>query len=85
MVLNFQAFALLMECLPAIFVYIVHQLMKIINWGIIGCGDVTEIKSSLAFNKELSPRNVAQGKCRFLFLTQLQYANSSGKRKAALH
>jgi predicted dehydrogenase len=25
--------------------------MKIINWGIIGCGDVTEIKSGPAFNK----------------------------------
>src|SRR4051794_22102626 len=25
--------------------------MKKINWGIIGCGDVTEIKSGPAFNK----------------------------------
>ena len=25
--------------------------MKNINWGIIGCGDVTEIKSGPAFNK----------------------------------
>src|SRR6476619_2741396 len=28
-----------------------HKLMKKINWGIIGCGDVTEIKSGPAFNK----------------------------------
>jgi predicted dehydrogenase len=25
--------------------------MKKINWGIIGCGDVTEVKSGPAFNK----------------------------------
>jgi len=25
--------------------------MKKINWGIIGCGDVTELKSGPAFNK----------------------------------
>src|SRR4051812_2683796 len=39
--------------------YIIHflsgssyiQWMKSINWGIIGCGDVTEIKSGPAFNK----------------------------------
>jgi len=28
-----------------------HIYMKKINWGIIGCGDVTEVKSGPAFNK----------------------------------
>ncbi len=33
--------------------------MSIINWGIIGCGDVTEIKSGPAFNKVPNSRLVA--------------------------
>ena len=33
--------------------------MKQINWGIIGCGDVTEIKSGPAFNKVPNSRLVA--------------------------
>ena len=33
--------------------------MKTINWGIIGCGDVTEIKSGPAFNKVNHSRLVA--------------------------
>jgi predicted dehydrogenase len=35
---------------PKLF-YQYNGLMAIINWGIIGCGDVTEIKSGPAFNK----------------------------------
>jgi predicted dehydrogenase len=31
--------------------YIQIQMMKQINWGIIGCGDVAEVKSGPAFNK----------------------------------
>ncbi len=37
----------------------VHKLMKKINWGIIGCGDVTEIKSGPAFNKVTNSSLVA--------------------------
>ena len=33
--------------------------MKSINWGIIGCGDVTEVKSGPAFNKVENSRLVA--------------------------
>jgi predicted dehydrogenase len=33
--------------------------MKKINWGIIGCGDVTEVKSGPAFNKVANSRLVA--------------------------
>lgn len=33
--------------------------MKTINWGIIGCGDVTELKSGPAFNKVADSRLVA--------------------------
>src|ERR1700733_14096184 len=33
--------------------------MKKINWGIIGCGDVTELKSGPAFNKVSNSRLVA--------------------------
>ncbi len=33
--------------------------MKEINWGIIGCGDVTERKSGPAFNKVADSRLVA--------------------------
>jgi predicted dehydrogenase len=33
--------------------------MKTINWGIIGCGDVTEVKSGPAFNKVKNSRLVA--------------------------
>src|ERR1700744_6331175 len=33
--------------------------METINWGIIGCGDVTEIKSGPAFNKVENSRLVA--------------------------
>lgn len=32
---------------------------KIINWGIIGCGDVTEVKSGPAFNKVANSKLVA--------------------------
>jgi hypothetical protein len=28
--------------------------MEIIQWGIIGCGDVTEVKSGPAFNKVIN-------------------------------
>src|SRR6185295_17750490 len=31
--------------------FIINFCMKKINWGIIGCGDVTEVKSGPAFNK----------------------------------
>ena len=58
--------------------------MKIINWGIIGCGDVTEIKSSLAFNKELSPRNVAQGKCRFFISYTIAIRKQFRQKKGSL-
>lgn len=33
--------------------------MEIVNWGIIGCGDVTEVKSGPAFNKVPSSKLVA--------------------------
>lgn len=33
--------------------------MEIVNWGIIGCGDVTEVKSGPAFNKVLHSKLVA--------------------------
>lgn len=33
--------------------------MESINWGIIGCGDVTEIKSGPAFNKVKNSKLVA--------------------------
>src|SRR3954466_3761455 len=33
--------------------------MQIINWGIIGCGDVTEVKSGPAFNKVKDSKLVA--------------------------
>jgi predicted dehydrogenase len=35
------------------------KTMKQVNWGIIGCGDVTEIKSGPAFNKVKNSRLVA--------------------------
>ena len=33
--------------------------MEIIQWGIIGCGDVTEVKSGPAFNKVINSKLVA--------------------------
>ena len=35
------------------------EKMKTIRWGMIGCGDVTEIKSGPAFNKVDNSRLVA--------------------------
>ena len=35
------------------------MVIKQINWGIIGCGDVTEIKSGPAFNKVPNSKLVA--------------------------
>lgn len=38
---------------------ILNKKMNTINWGIIGCGDVTEVKSGPAFNKVENSRLVA--------------------------
>jgi predicted dehydrogenase len=45
---------------PIFFIpYSVLKTINMINWGIIGCGDVTEIKSGPAFNKIQGSRLVA--------------------------